>query len=149
MISDDPILETQPANEAGPAIGHQLLLDLGEVEASRLDDIGRLRQTLVNAARAAGATVVEERFHQFAPQAISGVVILAESHVAIHTWPERGTAAVDVFTCGHVGLTERVADAIEAALEPGIRHRRAFERGNPATAAPAREAVVGAVGEVP
>ena len=117
----------EPAS--GSSVGHQLLLDLGEIEAERLDDIDRLRRTLVEAASAAGATVVEDRFHHFEPHGVSGVVILAESHVAIHTWPELGTAAVDVFTCGDPALTERVADAIEAALLPGSVQRRKFERG--------------------
>lgn len=112
-----------------PLLGHQLLLDLAGIEPSRLDDLERLRDALVEAAEAAGATVVEHRFHRFAPHGVSGVVILAESHLAIHTWPELGTAAVDVFTCGEKELTERVADAVEGALEPLTKHRQAFERG--------------------
>lgn len=121
-----------------PLLGHQLLLDLGGIQAHRLDDLERLRTALVNAATAAGATVVEQRFHHFAPHGVSGVVILAESHLAIHTWPELGTAAVDVFTCGDPSLTERVADAVEEALQPEISHRRAFERGaRPESARPA------------
>ena len=120
---------TSVAPSPGNSVGHQLLLDLGRIEAARLDDIDRLRRTLVEAARSAGATVVEDRFHHFEPHGVSGVVILAESHVAIHTWPELGTAAVDVFTCGDPALTQRVADAIEAALEPGSVNRRRFERG--------------------
>ena len=123
---------TDISGKLGPSmllLGHQLLLDLAGIDADRLDDLPRLRDALVGAARAAGATVVEQRFHRFAPHGVSGVVILAESHLAIHTWPELGTAAVDVFTCGEKALTERVADAVEAALEPTTSHRQAFERG--------------------
>jgi S-adenosylmethionine decarboxylase proenzyme len=52
------------------------------------------------AARLAGATIVTEAFHLFNPHGVSGVVVIAESHLAIHTWPEYGYAAVDLFTCG-------------------------------------------------
>lgn len=55
---------------------------------------------MVNAALEAGAEVREFVFHKFSPQGVSGVVVISESHLAIHTWPELGYAAVDVFTCG-------------------------------------------------
>lgn len=55
---------------------------------------------MVNAAEHCGATVVEKNFHMFSPYGVSGVVIISESHLAIHTWPEYGYAAVDLFTCG-------------------------------------------------
>ena len=53
-----------------------------------------------SAAEAAGATIVTATFHRFAPQGVSGVVVIAESHLSIHTWPEYGYAAVDFYTCG-------------------------------------------------
>lgn len=112
-----------------PPLGHQIVLDLAGIDPVRLDDLERLQGALVDAATAAGATVVEQRFHHFAPHGISGVVILAESHLAIHTWPELGTASVDVFTCGDQALTERVADAVERTLAPSTTYRRSLERG--------------------
>ncbi|HHY11868.1 MAG TPA: adenosylmethionine decarboxylase, partial [Firmicutes bacterium] len=63
-------------------------------------DLERIREILVSAALSAGAEVLETTFHRFSPQGISGVVVISESHLAIHTWPELGYAAVDVFTCG-------------------------------------------------
>jgi S-adenosylmethionine decarboxylase len=59
-----------------------------------------VEKIMVNAALEAGAEVRECVFHKFSPQGISGVVVISESHLAIHTWPELGYAAVDVFTCG-------------------------------------------------
>ena len=59
-----------------------------------------LRELCVKAARDAGLTVVGERFFQFEPQGVTGTVLLAESHIAIHTWPEFSFASVDVYTCG-------------------------------------------------
>ena len=79
-------------------VGSQVLLDLYDCEVDTLDDIEWVKKTLVDAARAAGATIVETVFHKFAPWGISGVVVIAESHLAIHIWPESRYAAVDVFT---------------------------------------------------
>jgi len=55
---------------------------------------------MVSAAKAARATIMESAFHRFEPQGVSGTVILAESHLSIHTWPEKGYAAMDFYTCG-------------------------------------------------
>jgi S-adenosylmethionine decarboxylase len=79
--------------------GTHLLVDLWG--ASRLDDPHHIDAALREAAEAAGATILHSHFHHFSPNGgVSGVVVLAESHVSIHTWPERGFAAVDLFMCG-------------------------------------------------
>jgi len=69
---------------------------------------------MLQAARACGATVVQTVFHSFNPHGVSGVVVISESHLAIHTWPEYGHAAVDVFTCGD---TIDPNDAVECLRE--------------------------------
>jgi len=74
-----------------------------------LNDLRAVRDAMVGAALAAKATVVEVAFHEFSPFGISGMVIIAESHLSIHTWPEYGYAAVDVFTCGELIKTEDAA----------------------------------------
>ena len=68
-----------------------------------------------NAAKAAGTTIVTSVFHPFFPQGISGVVVIEESHLSIHTWPEYGYAAVDFFTCGD-GLPERAHEVLKSGL---------------------------------
>jgi len=65
-----------------------------------LNDIQKVEDIMINAALEAGAEVREFVFHKFSPQGVSGVVVISESHLTIHTWPELGYAAVDVFTCG-------------------------------------------------
>jgi len=65
-----------------------------------LNDKEKIERIMIEAAKRAGATIVQKVFHLFNPHGISGVVVIAESHLAIHTWPEYGYAAVDVFTCG-------------------------------------------------
>jgi len=96
-------LDTGPfAWDASPAarIGSQVILDLYGCESTRLDDIAWVESTMLGAARAAHATIVECVFHKFSPWGISGTVIIAESHLAIHIWPEHRYAAIDIFTCG-------------------------------------------------
>jgi len=82
------------------ALGNQLLVEMYDCDADILDDEVAIARHMRDAALAAGATIVLETFHRFAPQGVSGVVVIAESHLAIHTWPEHGYAAVDLFTCG-------------------------------------------------
>jgi S-adenosylmethionine decarboxylase len=108
----------------GTRLGSQVVLDLYECETAHLDDIAWVKNTLVEAARAAGATVVETVFHKFAPCGISGVVVIAESHLAIHIWPEHRYAAIDVFTCGD----SVQMDVATALLAREFRSRRPVQR---------------------
>nr|WP_321984390.1 adenosylmethionine decarboxylase [uncultured Lichenicoccus sp.] len=79
--------------------GMHLLVDLWD--AKNLGDPAVIDRTLCEAAVTAGATILHSHFHHFSPNGgVSGVVVLAESHISIHTWPERGFAAVDIFMCG-------------------------------------------------
>jgi S-adenosylmethionine decarboxylase len=82
-------------------LGMHVLLDLHGVPGAVLTDCPLIEQVLLDAAAVAGARVLGSRFHPFGPgQGITGVLLLAESHISIHTWPEHGYAAVDVFMCG-------------------------------------------------
>lgn len=82
------------------ALGRHILLELYDCDCDILNDHQRVEQIMKDAALAAKATIVESVFHTFNPYGVSGVVVIAESHLAIHTWPEYGYAAVDLFTCG-------------------------------------------------
>ena len=96
--------------------GMHLLIDLWG--ASNLDDPALIDRTLCAGAVAAGATILHSHFHHFTPNAgVSGVVVLAESHISIHTWPERGFAAVDVFMCGCCD-PHMVVPFLQAAFTP-------------------------------
>lgn len=110
-------------------LGRHLLLDVRDVDPTLLNAPDALRRRIVRVARAAGATVVGSRFRRFAPQGITGVVLLAESHVTVHTWPELGFAAFDVFTCGDGGLSARVADGLRATFRGTMTVRADVERG--------------------
>ncbi len=82
------------------ALGTHTLVDFYGCDPARLNDAVTLRALMIEAARQVGATIIGDTFHSFSPQGVTGVVILAESHLAVHTWPERGYAALDLFTCG-------------------------------------------------
>lgn len=82
------------------SLGRHTILDMYECDQAILDNPVLLEQIMLKAAELAKATIIKAHFHQFAPQGVSGSVIIAESHLNIHTWPENGYAAVDLFTCG-------------------------------------------------
>lgn len=82
------------------ALGRHLLLELYECNVEALNSLGTIKSALVEAARRAEATIIDVVFHEFNPFGISGVVVIAESHLSIHTWPEHRYAAVDIFSCG-------------------------------------------------
>jgi len=82
------------------ALGRHLLLELYDCDTEALNSLDVVKGSMVEAAKRAQATIVDVAFHEFNPFGISGVVVIAESHLAIHTWPEFRYAAVDVFSCG-------------------------------------------------
>ena len=113
-------------------LGTHLLIDLWGIPASVLNDKLRLEESLVAAAKDSGAKVVDSRFSVFHPQGISGIVIIAESHVALHTWPEHKFAAIDVFTCGDPALARSICEKIIEEFQP-VGHRvKSVQRGMPA-----------------
>ena len=99
------------------ALGTHLLIEFYNCDREILDDEKAITKLFVEAARKAKATVVEQVFHSFNPHGVSGVVVISESHLAVHTWPEYGYAAVDVFTCG----TEIDPWVAQKAISVGLR----------------------------
>ncbi len=82
------------------ALGNHILVEFYSCDADILNNVKFIEDSMVEATILSGATVVGSHFHTFNPHGVSGVVIIAESHLSIHTWPEYGYAAVDIFTCG-------------------------------------------------
>ncbi|HRZ41616.1 MAG TPA: polyamine aminopropyltransferase [Bacteroidales bacterium] len=81
-------------------LGRHILVEFTQCDPEVLNDVILIEQGMVNGAKEAGATVINSTFHHFSPFGVSGVVVIQESHLAIHTWPEYRYAAVDLFTCG-------------------------------------------------
>ncbi|MBV8163000.1 MAG: S-adenosylmethionine decarboxylase proenzyme [Candidatus Eremiobacteraeota bacterium] len=82
------------------ALGTHIMVELSDCNAQILSDVDKVASILVAAAKAANAEVLQTAFHRFSPQGVSGIVVIAESHLSIHTWPEYGYAAMDIYTCG-------------------------------------------------
>lgn len=82
------------------ALGRHVLIEYFNCDKEKLQDTKLVEELMNEAARRSGATIVESVFHTFNPYGVSGAVIISESHLTIHTWPEYGYASVDVYTCG-------------------------------------------------
>jgi len=82
------------------ALGRQILVEYYDCKEAKINDVDYIESSLIKATEASKATIISHNFHKFSPYGVSGVVVIAESHVAIHTWPEYNYAAVDIFTCG-------------------------------------------------
>lgn len=114
------VFETSP-------IGVHALLDLQG--ARGLEDIDFVEQILRDAAAAAGATILGAHMHHFGEGfGVTGVVLLAESHMSIHTWPEYDYAAVDIFLCGGANMQAAI-DTIEERFEAQVCNTKVIERG--------------------
>jgi S-adenosylmethionine decarboxylase len=111
------------------ALGRHLLIELQDCNKEALNDLGFLRDAMVSAAVDCGAVVLGDSFHRFSPQGVSGVVVIAESHLSIHTWPEYGYAAVDIFTCGTTVEPERAAEALIEKLGAKNHSLMEIQRG--------------------
>jgi len=110
--------------------GTHLIADLYGIDSEKLSDLHSIEDLLKRSALAAGARIVYSHFHPFGPgQGITGVVLLAESHISIHTWPETEFAAVDVFMCGNAE-PRRALDLIRQSLAPASVKVQDITRGD-------------------
>ena len=102
-------------------------------DTPQMVDAEALRAACLEAVDEAGLTIVGDRFHQFEPQGVTGAVILAESHLAIHTWPEMGSVTIDVYVCNfttdNTGKAEALFHALEAYLKPSRTRFQSIHRG--------------------
>lgn len=110
--------------------GRHVTMDLRDVDFEKLNDLTFLKEVMFEAANRCGATVVGESFIQFSPQGVTGVLVLSESHLSIHTYPEEGFAAVDCYTCGYTVDPEVACDYMKAALGGRVAGYRALRRGS-------------------
>ncbi len=110
-------------------LGIHVLLECEQVAPERLTDPHLLEQVLRTAAHAAGATVIAAHLHHFGPQqGVTGVLLLQESHLSIHSWPEFGYAAVDIFLCGDCQPL-RALDILVTQLRPLTYRSTSIARG--------------------
>ncbi len=113
----------------GNSLGRHVLLELSRCPYPLLNDLDFIRKSFFSAADRANVTIVSESFNMFTPQGVSGVLVIAESHISIHTWPEYGYAAIDVFTCGDNALPDRAVEFFTEVFRPGESRNYVVKRG--------------------
>ena len=111
------------------ALGRHVLAEFYGCPEYILCNLEQIKHHMVEAALEAGAEVRETVFHEFSPQGVSGVVVISESHLAIHTWPEYGYAAVDVFTCGQTVNPWASCEYLKEAFSAQNMSAREIKRG--------------------
>ena len=99
------------------ALGQHLLIELYGCDARILNAAEAIRETMIATARLVNATILEVFQRKFEPQGVTVVVVIAESHLSIHTWPEFGYAAVDVFTCSEEPIGDEVVSLLRESLQ--------------------------------
>lgn len=113
---DEEGLPTRPGEE--PSLGSHLLIELFGCNGRMLEREDYVGGAMRDAAVESKATVVEQSFHEFKPYGVSGAVIIQESHYTIHTWPEHGYAAVDLFYCGGTVQVHRAVEVLRERFQP-------------------------------
>jgi S-adenosylmethionine decarboxylase len=106
------------------------LIELYRCNKDILNDKVKVEEILMEAAKLSGARIVNSVFHEFNPHGVSGVVIIAESHFSIHTWPEYGYAACDVFTCGNTLKPRLAVKYLVEQFRAKKIHTSSIERGS-------------------
>ena len=139
MPSREGVDCTGMLGDAAPVLltanGTHLLAEWYECDLSLagLSDAGSLRETCLSATRHSGLSVVGDVFHQFEPQGVTGTVLLAESHLAIHTWPESGFVTLDVYVCNYMEDNTqkalRLYNALKTHFRPGRENFSQVRRG--------------------
>jgi len=111
------------------AVGFQILADLYGVDPDVISKVDSLYPVIEDAVRAGNLTKISSDYYQFQPQGASGVVLLAESHLSFHTWPEHGLVTLDIYTCGDPKGAETAFDYIVDQLKPDTIDSKRLRRG--------------------
>jgi len=115
----------QPAK----TFGEHYLVDLHGCDPETIESAGPTEASLLEAARRCGSTIIQHHFHQFSPHGVTGIILIAESHISVHTWPENGFAAVDIFTSGQNMKPEVAIEILETAFRADRVNVKCITRG--------------------
>ena len=129
--ASSPLPATPALVPSAETVGKHCILELCGCDSAKLDDEAFLRDTITSTAKRAGATLLHLITHHFDPQGVTGLALLAESHLSIHTWPESGYTAVDVFTFGDHTMPERACQVLMSELEAADHKLTSFRRETP------------------
>ncbi|HEX2897558.1 MAG TPA: adenosylmethionine decarboxylase [candidate division Zixibacteria bacterium] len=115
-------------------LGRHLIAEFADCDGQKLADVDFIEDCLNEAVRKSGATIINSVFHRYNPQGVSGVVVIAESHLSIHTWPEYNYAAVDFFTCGESVDPYKAYRYMKRMLKSKTSQLSELDRGIPSEA---------------
>jgi len=110
-------------------IGHHYIVEASGCDPDIIGSVSKVQQILVKAAEIAGATVWAVSFNKFSPKGVSGVVVISESHISTHTWPEYGYGALDIYTCGDDVDSEKAITYAVEAFGASASHMTEITRG--------------------
>jgi len=117
------------------ALGRQILVESHDRDNDQINDVEYIESSILAATRASRATIISHNFHKFSPHGVSGVVVIAESHVSIHSWPEYDYAAVDIFTCGDTidpwVIQEHLKEAFQSKNTSSMEMKRGMFKMQP------------------
>lgn len=112
-------------------LGRHLIAEFADCNGPKLADVDFIEDCLNEAVRKSGATIIRSIFHRYNPQGVSGVIVIAESHLSIHTWPEYNYAAVDFFTCGESVDPYKAYEYMKLMLDSKTSQLNELDRGIP------------------
>lgn len=117
------------------ALGRQILVEFYDCNSEKINNVEFIEASFLEAVRKSNATIISHNFHKFSPHGVSGVVVIAESHVSIHSWPEYNYAAVDIFTCGDTidpwVIQEYLKETLESTNISSMEMKRGMFRMQP------------------
>ncbi|MCL5681077.1 MAG: adenosylmethionine decarboxylase [Candidatus Thermoplasmatota archaeon] len=111
------------------SIGIHIIADLRGVEFDRISNVDDIKKVMEGAVKAGNLTKIRSHYHQFTPTGVSGIILIAESHLSFHTWPEYGLVTLDIFTCGPTDNAETAFEYILDKLSPQSVEYKKLERG--------------------
>ncbi|HEX6511238.1 MAG TPA: adenosylmethionine decarboxylase [Chloroflexota bacterium] len=123
-----PTLERAVPSQQQAGVGKELIVEVWDPSGVDLTDKDTIRAVLIRAVKSSGSTLIRSYFHRLEPGGITGILLLKESHISIHTWPEYGYAALDFFTCGQADSYKALAE-VERAFAPATLQVTELTRG--------------------
>ncbi len=110
-------------------LGEHLIVELYDCDIDIISKVDSVQNIMLKAAKAAGTVAIDSIFHHFQPYGVSGVIVIAESHFAIHTWPEHRYASIDLYTCGEKSRPWAAFKVIKKMFKPKHFSVMKMERG--------------------
>lgn len=109
--------------------GRHYLIEYLDCDAERIQFVDQVREVFIEAANVSGATIVGDQFKQYEPVGVTGIILIAESHFSLHTWPEDCFVAVDIFTCGEMNPQAAIDYLQKAFSAGGVQQKMIIRKG--------------------